>query len=395
MKLRRRITTATIAGATALAMGGCSADGDSDADTDGADEAPHELTIGWIPANTTGVFNTATSYFEAAVDEANENDFDIELIVQAPAGGEADSAGFQQIIENFISSAVDVIVVSPGDSQSIKPAVRGANEADIPVVYVNLLDDPDDVDVSAFVGFDNVDAGRISAYSVLDYFGGPGVFANGEQVEVTEDDYLDLAFWEDLYADADLSDIEVSGALIEGVRGTVYSNQRLEGFNEVMELAPGVDILTTLAGDWDRQVGADAASAIVSGYDELDFVWAASNEMALGTASILDGADRLDVNADGGEPTPGLTALFTNDSTSESTEAIRAGEIIAETSHGFADWGWVGTQVAVELGCGLEVERFNDIRPRTVYFGNADSFHPDPTLPEIDWADIADRCDAS
>ncbi|WP_192498629.1 sugar ABC transporter substrate-binding protein [Ornithinimicrobium pratense] len=393
------MTAATVAGATAIALVGC-ADDSSDngsagsADSNG-DGARHELSIGWVPANTTGVFNTATSYFEAAVAEANENGFDIDLTVQAPTGGEANSAGFQQIIENLISTDVDVIVVSPGDSEAIKPAVRAANDAGIPVVYVNLLDDPDDVDVSAFVGFDNVDAGRISAYSVLDYFGGPGVLGAGEKVEVAEEDYLDLAFWEELYADADLSDVEVSGALIEGVKGTIYSNQRLQGFNEVMELAPGVEVVTTLAGDWDRQVGADAAAAIITRYEELDFIWAASNEMALGASSILKGADRLDVNADNGEPTPGLTALFTNDNTGESTDAIRAGDIIAETSHGFADWGWVGTQVAVELACGLEAERFNDIRPRTVYVGNADQFYPEPSLPEIDWAEIAESCDAS
>lgn len=392
MKLRKTLAfggTLAIAGATLL---GCSSGDNGNAGGDG--DAPISITVGWVPANTTGVFNTATSYFQKAVDSANENGFDVELVTQAPTGGEANSAGFQQIIENMIAQQVDVIVVSPGDSESIKPSVRAANDAGIPIVYVNLLDDPDDVDVAAFVGFDNVDAGKISGYAVLDYFGGPGVLGDGEKVDIAPEDYLDLAFWEDLYDGVDVSSLSGTGAIIEGVKGTIYSNQRLEGFNEVLTSAPGLEILTTLAGDWDRQKGADAAADIITRFENLDFIWTASNEMALGAINILADADRLEVNADGSPHTPGLTALFTNDNTGESTEAIRAGNIIAETSHGFADWGWLGTEVAVKLACGVNVERFNDIRPRTVYFANADQFYPDPTLPEIDWDSIAASCNA-
>jgi len=378
-----------IASATLL---GCSSGPDDSGFGDSGDAI--ELTVGWVPANTTGVFNTATSYFEKAVDGANENGFDIKLLTQAPTGGEANSSGFQQIIENMIAQQVDVIVVSPGDSQAIKPSVRAANEAGIPIVYVNLLEDPDDVDVSAFVGFDNVDAGKISGYSVLDYFGGPGVLGDGEKVEVGPEDYLDLAFWEDLYDGVDVSGLVGTGAIIEGVKGTIYSNQRLEGFNEVVSGASGIRIETTLAGDWDRQKGADAAAAIITRYENLDFIWTASNEMALGAINILADADRLEVNSDGASHTPGLTALFTNDNTEESNEAIRAGKIIAETSHGFADWGWVGTEVAVKLACGVETERFNDTRPRTVFLTNVDQFYPNPSLPDIDWAGIAESCNA-
>jgi ribose transport system substrate-binding protein len=388
MKLHK---TAAAFGALALAgvtLIGCSSTPAGNGGGNSGGNA-HKITIGWVPANTTGVFNTATSYFQKAADDANKNGFDVELLTQAPTGGEANSAGFQQIIENMIAKQVDVIVVSPGDAESIKSSVRAANQANIPVVYVNLLDDPKDVKVSAFVGFDNTDAGKISGYALLDYYGGPGVLGSGEKVDVKPEEYLDLAYWEKLYKDVDLSKIKATGAIIEGVKGTIYSNQRLQGFNEVVSKAPGVDIKTTLAGDWDRQKGADAAADIITKYDSLDFIWTASNEMALGTINILDGAGRLNVAKDAA---PGKTSVFTNDNTAESSDAIRKGQIIAETSHGFADWGWKGTEVAVQLACGEKVERFNDIRPRTVYFGNVDQFYPNPVLPTIDWAGIAKSC---
>ena len=46
-------------------------------------------------------------------------------------------------------------------------------------------------------------------------------------------------------------------------------------------------------------------------------------------------------------------AVFTNDVTPESVARIGEGKIIAETTHGFADWGWFGTEFAVRLACGL------------------------------------------
>jgi ribose transport system substrate-binding protein len=85
-------------------------------------------------------------------------------------------------------------------------------------------------------------------------------------------------------------------------------------------------------------------------------------------------------------------AVFTNDVTPESTDAIRAGKLIAETHHGFPEWGWFGTQTAVQLACGQQVPKTQDIRPRTVYEGNADQFYPQPKLPAIDWAKIKADC---
>ncbi|NLF74318.1 MAG: sugar ABC transporter substrate-binding protein, partial [Chloroflexi bacterium] len=69
------------------------------------------------------------------------------------------------------------------------------------------------------------------------------------------------------------------------------------------------------------------------------------------------------------------------------------GKLIAETTHGFADWGWYGGEFAVRLVCGLEVPETFDIRPRTAYEVNARQFYPEPVLPEIDWAGIQESCE--
>jgi ribose transport system substrate-binding protein len=92
------------------------------------------------------------------------------------------------------------------------------------------------------------------------------------------------------------------------------------------------------------------------------------------------------------EPEADSVAIFTNDVTPESTQAIRDGGIVAETHHGFAEWGWFGAETAVKLACDMDVEPFQDIRPRIAWQGNADLFYPDPELPELEWEQIAEEC---
>jgi ribose transport system substrate-binding protein len=378
-------------------LGAAASEGATDGgESEGATGGPGEIVIGWTPPDITGVFQTATDFFERAAEEANAAGLDVRVISRSPAT-HTDFADQLAIVEDYITSGVDVIAISPADTEAVKPAIQQANQAGIPVIMVNLLEEQSDVEIASYIGFDNSEAAAVSAYAVLDYYGGPGVLGAGEQVDVAEDEYLDLQFWEELYADADPAAIEASGVIIEGIAGTFFSQARLDGFNEVIGQYDGVEILAEpIAADWNREQGTQAAETFLSrfGEDELDFIWAASNEMGLGAMAVAERDGRLDDSGGGTEPKDGAVAIFTNDVTPESTDAIRQGGIVAETHHGFPEWGWFGTEFAVKLACGMEVPQFQDIRPRTVWEGNADLFYPEPELPEIDWEQIASDCSA-
>ena len=64
---------------------------------------------------------------------------------------------------------------------------------------------------------------------------------------------------------------------------------------------------------------------------------------------------------------------------------VAEGRMVAETTHGFADWGWYGVEYAVRAALELDVPEIFDIRPRTMYKENADEFYPEPKLDPIDW----------
>jgi ribose transport system substrate-binding protein len=81
-----------------------------------------------------------------------------------------------------------------------------------------------------------------------------------------------------------------------------------------------------------------------------------------------------------------------NDVTPESVDRIAEGKVIAETTHGFADWGWYGTKIAVEIACKIEPPKVFDIRPRSADKQNAGQFYPDPKLENVDWKDLRSNC---
>jgi len=393
--VRKVLLMLVAAGCLGLIVGcGDGEDGGDAGGGGGASTETKKVTIGWTPPDITGVFKTATDYFERAAKDAEPAGFDIEIVSRSPATHTA-FADQLAIIEDFISRQVDVIAVSPADTEAVKPAIKRANDAGIPVIMVNLLEPQKDIEVASYIGFDNTEAAKVSAYAVLDHFGGPGVLGSGEKVDVKPDDYLDLEWWEKTYADADKNAIEAKGAVIEGIAGTFFSQARLDGFNSVIEQYPGVETLgNPIPADWNREKGVKATETFLSRFDaaDMNFIWAASNEMGLGAIQALGQRNVLNSDGGGKEPAAGKVSVFTNDVTPESTDAIREGKLIAETHHGFPEWGWFGTKVAVQLACGEQAEKTIDIRPRTVYEGNADQFYPQPELPETDWEAIKQDC---
>ena len=142
------------------------------------------IVIGWTPPDITGVFKTATNFFEAAAQDGNNHGFNIQVITQSPASHTAFSDQVA-IIEDYIQRGVDVIAISPIEVEVIKPALAKANAKGIPVIIVNLLEPIPGVECRQLHRVRQHSGGEVSAYAVLNYFGGPGVLnGTGRKVNV-------------------------------------------------------------------------------------------------------------------------------------------------------------------------------------------------------------------
>jgi ABC-type sugar transport system substrate-binding protein len=79
-------------------------------------------------------------------------------------------------IQNFIASKVDAIIVNAVDTSATAPMTKAANDAGIPIVYVNRQ--PIDVDAlgpkGAFVASNEADSGTLQTKEVCKLLGGKG-----------------------------------------------------------------------------------------------------------------------------------------------------------------------------------------------------------------------------
>jgi len=190
------------------------------------------LTIGWIKSAATGVYDTATQYFEKAAAAARKHGLRVQVVTRLPANA-TDFSGMAAIIEDYIARQVDVIVLSTVKVAVIRQALRKAKAAGIPVIIVNQLEPIEGADVACYIGFDNTVAGILSGYAVVNYLGGPGVLGCHPTVAVDPATPLDLAWWEACYRGAAALQWNVAGrvAIIEGISGSWQGEHRLTQAN--------------------------------------------------------------------------------------------------------------------------------------------------------------------
>ncbi|HSV31187.1 MAG TPA: hypothetical protein VLH40_04085, partial [Atribacteraceae bacterium] len=60
-----------------------------------------EIIIGWAPPDITGVFKTATDFFEASATQAREHGIPVQILTRSPAT-HVDFAAQIAIVEDFI-----------------------------------------------------------------------------------------------------------------------------------------------------------------------------------------------------------------------------------------------------------------------------------------------------
>jgi ribose/xylose/arabinose/galactoside ABC-type transport system permease subunit/ABC-type sugar transport system substrate-binding protein len=228
-------------------------------------------------------------------------------------------------IQNFTSSGMKSIIVNPVDSDAVGPSVRGANQADIPVVAADR--GVNKAETATLVASDNVAGGKLAAQTLAEKLGGKGKIA-----------------------------------ILQGTAGTSASRERGAGFAEGLKAYPGIEVAARQPADFDRTKGLDVMTNLLQSHPDIAGVFAENDEMALGAVKAL------------GSKAGSSVAVVGFDGTPDGIKAVEAGTLYASVAQQPAELGRMAVQNAVRAAQGKKPESAVKVPVKVVTKKNAAEF---------------------
>jgi len=228
---------------------GCSMDEGASTST-GTKKDDGELKVGLS-------MNTLNNPFFVAVKEGAEaqaKEKEVNLVV---TDAQNDPGKQLADVENLLQQNIDILIIDPADSDAIAQGVKKANDAKIPVFTIDRQSNGGEV--ITHIGFDALKSGNIAGNFLKDALSGKG--------KIVE---------------------------IQGIIGTNVGQQRSEGFNQIMDETEGFEVVARQSANFDRGEAMKVMEDILQSQPEIDGVYAANDEMALGALAAIEAAGRLD-----------------------------------------------------------------------------------------------------
>jgi D-allose transport system substrate-binding protein len=187
-----------------------------------------------------------------------------------------------------------VMITAAINSTILLPCLKQANAMKIPVVDLDNNLDPKvtkdaGVDIAFHIGSDNEAAGAQGADFVASKLG---------------------------------KDAKGPVLVIEGLSGNITGQKRAQGFaKRLKEVAPGLEVVASLPGDWDRGKAANITNDILTKHPDLVAIFAANDGMALGAVETVFAAGK-------GEQ----VTIIGVDGNSDAVKSIKEGRLTASVA---------------------------------------------------------------
>ncbi len=288
------------AAADAEATAAPAAEGEAAGEAEGEAAGDDTIRVAYTVPTLDSAFFTTLG--EGAAQAAE--DFGVELTF---VGANLDVATQVKQVEDFIVSGVDVLIIQGADSAGIVAALDAAEAAGIPVVTTG--DRPDGGLITTHIGFDNIESGVIGGEFIAEQLGGTGKV------------------------------VELIGRL-----GTESGREKSEGFLQALSNYPDMELVASQPANFQRETAVSVMENIIQAQPEIDAVYAANDDMALGALQALKAAGR-----DEG------VVIVGNDGIDDAIEAIRSGEMAATNATPPFRQGYMGVQVAYRIATGQPV----------------------------------------
>ena len=233
---------------------------------------------------------------------------DVELVM---VDSKEDVATQLAQVENFVTQKVDAIVVIAANTDAADPMTKAAQDAGIPLLYVNRLPSnlPEGI---SYVGSESIQAGIMQAEWIAEQLGGKGnvVIMNG-----------------DLAQEA--------------------AQKRTEGEKQVFAKYPDIKIIREDTGNWSRDQGLALMENWLASGDQIDAVASNNDEMAIGAIQAIDAAGKLGEIIVGGV-----------DASPDALQEMDKGRLDVTVFQNAKGQGEGGIKVAIALAKGESVEKY-------------------------------------
>lgn len=228
-------------------------------------------------------------------------------------------------LNNAQTSAADVVIVNPTDSDAVTPAVQALNTAGIPVIAVDR--GVNNAEVASFISSDNVAGGRQAAEELA--------ASINEQGEVL---------------------------VLQGIPGSSASRDRGQGFDEGIAAFPNIQVVAKQTANFDRAEALDVATNLLQAHPNVTAIFAENDEMALGAIEAL------------GARAGSAVQVVGFDGTDDGLAAIEAGTMRASVAQQPGELGALAVEQAKKILDGDEPESNVPVEVVTVTKDNVGDF---------------------
>lgn len=290
-----------------LFLAGCSG-GDS-----GTDASASPSAAGGSDANIAAVIKGLDNPFFQAMedginDQAQESGASVEI--QA-ATSITDTTGQAEKLTAMAQQDYNCYIVNPISGTNLVQALAPLAAEGTPIVNIDSPIDPDaakeaDITPATYIGTDNKEAGGKAGQYMID------TISSGQV------------------------------ALVGGIAGDVTSQARLDGFTESVKGT--LDIVQTVAADWERQKALTAATDIMQANPDLKGFFAANDDMGLGIARAVANAGKT-----------GKIAVISVDGNEDALKAVQSGDLTATVAQYPYEIGALGVQACEAVLAGQTI----------------------------------------
>ncbi|USG67475.1 substrate-binding domain-containing protein [Brevibacillus ruminantium] len=250
--------------------------------------------------------NTLNNPFFVAVKKGAEQEAEklgVDLVV---VNANDDLATQLQGVEDLIQQKINILILDPVDSKGTIPAAEAANKAGVKVITTGR--ELEGGEVVTHLGYDEVRHGIVSGEFLNKQLGGKG--------NVVE---------------------------LQGIMGTNVAQDRSKGFQEGVTTSSEIKIIASQSADFDRAKAMTVMENILQANPDIQGVYAANDEMALGAVQAIKAANRTGI------------VVVSNDGTADALQAIQAGDIAGTMAIYPNQYGQKAVQIAKKVASGESV----------------------------------------